>query len=234
MIDRWMMGLVLLVTSATVSLAQDLPFPKGETISYKITQFMVTMGRATIQFQGLVPKQGQDLYLIVFEGAGGTFYDKEMIYVRPSDWRPVIVERDLDILGKKEQITEYYQPEKNQVKIVKTAEDGTVTEKVISKEQDMDNLYGFIYRLRERGDLALGQTMDIYLPTKDVTMEALKRHNYRLSGERRDAIYMTSRPTEYQVWFGVEEPMIPYKIKGSFGIANTAMEFEDYTIEEIN
>ena len=79
----------------------------------------------------------------------------------------------------------------------------------------------------------MGQKIDIRLPTKDVTMEALKQHNYRLGGERREAVYMSSTPSEYQVWFGVEEPMIPYKIKGSFGIANTAMEFEDYTIEEI-
>lgn len=215
-----------------ISYSNELPFPKGETIEYKITQFMVTMGRATIQFQGLVEKKGQPLYLIVFEGKGSTFYDEELIYVDPNTWHPVIVERDLDIFNNKEKITEEYLPEQGKIKITKIA-DGETTVQWIEKEFPVDNLYGFIYRFREQKSLALGKTYDIRLPTKDVTMEALKQHNYRLSGERREAIYMNSDPSAYQVWFGVADPMIPYKIKGSFGIANTAMEFEEYSIEEI-
>ena len=205
-----------------------LPFRPGETIQYDIKKLKMRVGQASLTFQGLVSLEGQSVLLITFASQGLKFFDEERIYVDPQTFLPKRVERDLNIFGKKERIVEYYNAQEGSVRIVKTAK-GKTTEQVIKHFVPLDNIYCFIFRYRAAGKFTIGETLQIYLPTKDVQFQVQKPRKLRLEDKKVDAYYMQSDPAQYRVWFDTGAHKVPLRIDGAVGFGSTAMILRSYT-----
>ena len=89
-----------------------LPFRPGETIRYDIKKLKMRVGQASLTFHGLVSMEGQSALLITFTSKGLKFFDEEKIYVDPRTFLPRLVERNLNIFGKKRKSSNITMPEK--------------------------------------------------------------------------------------------------------------------------
>lgn len=204
-----------------------LPFLEGEKIVYAIKKLGIKAGEAVLNFNGIKKLDGRDVYVITFTSQGFNFFDEEKIYVDPKSFLPVRVERDLDIFGKKEKITEYYEPDNERVRIVKTAK-GKTTEQIIPKRGPIDNIYCFIYRYRRDGRFQIGDTLEVHLPTTDVTLSLVEEKKIKAGGRDFDAFFMQSTPKKYKIWFDSGAEKIPLRIDGAVGFGKTAMIMTEY------
>lgn len=203
------------------------PFSPGETIQYDIKKLALKVGEATLTFHGLVSLEGQGMFLITFNSKGLKFFDEEKIYLDPRTFLPRKVERDLNIFGKKEKISEYYNFPEGSVRIVKTAQ-GKTTEQAIKRSVPLDNIYCFIFRYRASGNFAAGETLQIHLPTKDVQFQTQKIRRLQINDKEVAAYYMQSDPAQYRVWFDTGTHKVPLRIDGAMGFGKTAMIIKQY------
>ncbi len=192
----------------------------GEQIHYNLTQMGIKAGEATLTFNGKVKIKDQETIYIDFVAQGMNFQDHEKIYLDPQRLKPLIVERDLNIFGKKEKIVEFYSQGK--LKIVKTVGNKT-TEQVIDKAGWMDNIYAFIYRYRQSGKFQINETLSINLPTKDIKIVLVKKDTLTIGDKTYDVLYMQSKPSKYKIWFETSSKKLPVRISGAVGFGNTAM-----------
>ena len=208
--------------------AQDNPFAAGETIRYTIRKMGLPAGQASLTFEGLSRlADGRETLLIVFAVQAVNVEDEERIFVDPQSFLPVQVERRLNIWGKREQIVEFYDHAAGQVRIVKNA-GGRETEEIIEKTGRLENIYGFIYRYRSRGGFTVGQTMEMSLPTKDLTFRLKEKASLKAAGQVFDAYMLQSEPRQYTVWFSESDSRIPLRIDGAIGFGNMSMVMRDY------
>ena len=82
------------------------PVKVGERICYKIVKLGLKAGEATLTFAGPRFYHRSQTELIIFEAKAFNFFDEERIYVDPKSFKPLYVERNLNIFGNKEKITE--------------------------------------------------------------------------------------------------------------------------------
>ncbi len=199
----------------------------GEKVTYSIKQLGITSGTATLVYQGQAPGEAADVHLIVFTADGMNFYDQEKIYFHHQSFLPMRVERDINIFGKKEKIIEYYEPDQERIRIVKTIGKAT-EEQIIKKAGPIDNIYCFIYRYRQNGQFALNEALNLRLPTQDVAMSIVDQPKLKVAGELYDAFYLQSHPEKYHIWFDGSEKKIPLRIDGAIGFGKTAMIMSKY------
>jgi hypothetical protein len=194
----------------------------AETIHYSIRQ-MGFDGEATMTMVGPKDYRDHKTLLIVFKAHGTNFSDEENIYVDPTTYKPLFVERDfsLGIFGHGK-ILEEYIPSKAQIIITKT--EGTrVTRQIINKAGNVDNIYGFIYRYRKEGSFKIGEVIDMIFPTKDVKIQLISRVVLKIGDKSYDSYYMQGQPGRYKIWFDTSEHKWPLRIMGSMGFINSVM-----------
>ncbi len=216
-----------MVVCSVAMAGNDLNDFIGEKITYSIKQMGIKAGEAILSLEGPAVKDDKDYTLIVFKADGLNFLDVEKIYADPETLLPRIVERDLNIFGNKEQITEYYEPQKGKVRVVKTV-DGKVTEQIIKKEGSLDNIYCFIYRYRRDGEFKKGDNLAVNLPTMDLQIELENTVKLNAAGKKYDAYFLRSNPSKYKLWFDVSRQKIPLRIDGAVGVGSTTMTMKSY------
>ncbi len=199
----------------------------GEMITYDIKSLGVRAGQATLSYQGPNNLDGKPVVLIVFTAQAANFYDEEKIYADQETLYPLRVERDLNIWGKKEKITEDYNQAKGTTTLTKTVNSKTTTQ-VIEKAGPIDNIYCFIYRYRKTGNFKIGDSFSIKLPTRDAVVKMIKSTTVKAGGEVYKAYYMQSDPAKYKMWFDESEGKIPLRINGAVGVNDTAMIMRSY------
>lgn len=207
--------------------SNPLPFSTGEKITYSIKKFGIKTGTATLEFNGLTQFKGHDVLLITFTARGLKFYDQEQIYMSPENWYPLFVKRDLNIWGKKEKIIEEYDPKNGEVKITILRGKKTI-ERIIEKKGVLDNIYCFIYRYRRDQNPQIGDSFSVDLPTKNLTINLVKKMRLKAARKVYEAFYMKSTPSKYEIWFDTSEKMIPLRINGAIGISHMGMVMVDY------
>jgi len=212
---------------ASAQAQNDLNDFIGEKITYSIKQMGVKAGEAILSYEGPASKDEKEYVLIVFKADGMNFLDFEKIYADPVTLMPKIVERDLNIFGKKEQITEYYESEAGKVRIVKTVK-GETTEQVIEKKGQIDNIYCFIYRYRRDADPKPGESLAINLPTLDLKLKLKQKTKLSVAGKKYDAVLVQSDPAKYKLWFDTGKQKIPLRIDGAVGVGSTTMTMKSY------
>ncbi|MBL8014265.1 MAG: DUF3108 domain-containing protein [Candidatus Omnitrophica bacterium] len=219
---------VFLVCVPAFAQEVKLPFTKGEVITYSIKKLAVKAGEATLTFEGETQVKDQKVYLIVFKADGFNFYDEEKIYVSIDTFAPVQVLRDLNIFGNKEKITEDYLSREGKIVITKTA-DGKTTQSTINKDGQIDNIYGVIYRYRASGKFQIGDEIQLRLPTKDISLKLQKSVSIKAAGQVYPSFFMSSVPSQYQIWFDAGDKKIPLRINGAVGMANTVMTMKSFS-----
>ena len=204
-----------------------IPFSKGETITYSIKKLKVKVGTATLAFNGMVDLYGHKALEIVLTSKGIRFFDEERIYLDPDTFYPLMIKRDLNIFGVKEEIIEYYHVKRGKVKIIKWAK-GEKIEQVIERGNRFDNIYGFIYRYRQHGQFKIGDEFHLHLPTRDVSFKLMERKKLKVAGRIFDAYYMAGLSENYEVWFDSSHKKIPLMIDGVWGFGHTSMIMKAY------
>jgi hypothetical protein len=208
-------------TVVTAKQTANIVFEK-ETIRFVIKKLGVRAGEASLSYEGLTRVDGIPLVLIVFRAQGVKFFDEERIYMDPQTLYPIRVERDVDVFGKKEKITELYDPLTGQVRIRKDVK-GSVTEQILSGTPPLDNIYCFIYRYRQKGNFEMGDSLTLNLPTRQIRIRLVDTVNLSVSGKKQEAFFMESEPRQYRVWFGNDPQKIPLRIDGAVGFGQTSM-----------
>jgi len=203
---------------------------KGETIGYDIKKFGLKVGEASIQCHGKIVKNKMETELVVFTANALNFFDEEKIYLDPQTALPTIIERDLNMWGKKEKITEIYDQKNFKVKIVKNV-GGKISEMTIEKSAPIENIYGFLYRYRSAGRFQEGETLYLNLPTKEVAMKLRERVHIEALGKDYNSFLLQSDSKKYQIWFEGGMNRIPLRIDGAIGIGKTAMIISSYNGE---
>lgn len=198
------------------------PFKAGETITYEIKKLGITVGEATLQFNGYVEVNNKKALSVTFTAKGFKFFDEEQIFLDAQTFYPLVIKRRLDIFGKQEKIIEFYDSKRGKVRIVKTA-GGKTTEQVIESGERFDNIYGFIYRHRQLGRFVLNEEVNLHLPTNDVKLKLHERQKIQAAGREFDAYFMSSTPKKYKVWFDSGQSKIPLRIDGALGFGSTSM-----------
>ena len=204
-----------------------LPFASGEEIQYDIQKFGLKAGKAILRFEGMTQLEGEDVYLIVFTAQGMNFYDEERIYVDPGSFLPRRVDRDINIFGKKERIEEVYDHQTGQIVLTSRA-GNKEKQQTLDKEGPIENIYGFIFRYRRDGAFNAGDTIDIALPTKDISFQLEGKQKISVGKKVYDAYLMESNPKRYRVWFDKSPQKIPLRIDGAAGFGNTSMVLAQY------
>lgn len=199
----------------------------GEKITFAIKQIGIKAGEAVLSYEGPVKKEGKDYLLIVFRADGMNFFDEEKMYADPRTLFPQMVERNLNIFGNKEKITEYYETDQGKVRIVKTV-DGKTTEQIIKKEGTLDNIYCFIYRYRRDGQFDKSKVFAANLPTMDLKIKLERETHLSAGGKKYKAYYLQSDPPKYKLWFAAEDGNIPLRIDGAVGVGSTSMIMRKY------
>lgn len=197
----------------------------AETIHYSISQMGIKAGEASLSLKGEVNYKNEQLVLIEFRADGFNFFDNEMIYVDPKEYRPRFVERDLNIFGKKEKIVEEYQHDK--IIVTKTV-GGVVSVQELKKQEKVDNIYGFIFRYRRDGAFKVGEELEMNLPTTNLKIKVLKQVPLKAAGKTFDSLYMQSDPAKYKLWFDASGERLPLRISGAAGVGNTVMLMTSY------
>lgn len=203
------------------------PLPVGESISYTIKKFGVKVGEATLAFGGLEKIEGREFYRITFVAKAPNFFDEEKIFIDPQTFYPRLVQRNLNIFGKKERITEHYDAASGDIKIVKEA-GGKISEQVIAGKKNADNIYCFLYRFRGQGKADKGLKFTMQLPTKNVQLEVKDKSKVKVAGRTYEAVYLESDPKEYKIWFEAGPRLVPLRIDGAMGIVNTSLVLSEY------
>ena len=200
---------------------------RAETIQYSIRQ-MGFDGEASLTLIGPRDYKNHKTVLITFKAHGVNFSDEEDIYVDPSTYRPMFVERDfsLSVFGQGK-TSEDYVTSKGEVLITKTEGD-RITHQVIDKVGPVDNIYGFIYRYRKEGSFKIGDVLSMILPTRDLKIQLVKRAKIRIGNKIYDSYYMQSQPVRYKIWFDASEHKWPLRITGSIGFLNSVMTMTGY------
>lgn len=197
----------------------------GEKIHYNVTQMGFKAGEATLSFIGKTQYQNQETIYIDFYSKGMNFEDQEKIYLDPQRLKPLFVERNLNIFGKKEKILEEYS--ENHLKITKTA-GGKTTELVIDKKGWVDNIYAFIYRYRQSEKDQSQKEFDIELPTKNLKIAIVRKDSMTIGNKKYEVLFMQSKPAKYKIWFDASQEKLPLRISGAVGLGNTVMVMTEY------
>jgi hypothetical protein len=194
----------------------------AETMHYRIMQMGIKIGEAYLIWVGPVVYRGKDALLVRFKADGFNFLDEEQIYLDPATLKPLFVERNLNIFGSREKILE-----EGEIRITK--QNGEASEvQVLKKVGSIDNIYGFIFRYRKSGSFAVGDVIDVNLPTKDLKIQLVKQVSIAAGGQTYNSFYMQSKPAKYKIWFSTDAKRLPLRISGAVGIANTMMVMADY------
>ena len=215
---------LLLVLFLSIAYSQQL---RAETIHYSIRQ-MGFDGEATLTMVGPKDYKDHKTLLVVFKANGINFSDEEDIYLDPTTYKPLFVERNfsLSYFGRGKSLEEYV-PSRGEIIITKT-DGGKVIKQVIKKEGDVDNIYGFIFRYRKEGSFKIGDVLKMTLPTKDLKLSLVSRVVLKLDGKSYDSYFMQSQPGRYKIWFDASDKKLPLRITGSVGFLNSVMTMTGY------
>jgi hypothetical protein len=216
---KFVLTLCLLVFCSSASLAA--PIKPGERITYKITKLGIKAGEATLIFSGPKIYRKKPAVLVIFVARAFNFFDEEHIYLDPKTYRPLFVERNLNIFGNKEKILEEYTPGKI---IVTKGKD----KQVIDKIGEIDNIYAFICRFRQEGNFKMDEAIELHLPTKDVTIKVVKKDTIAAAKKKYETYYLESDAKDYKIWFDTSEKKIPLRINGAVKMANADMIMTKY------
>ena len=214
--------LIMSISLALPRTAMGFELQKGETFHYDIKKLGVDLGNATLSFKGEVKRGGRRYLLAIFKAEALNFYDEERIYMDPSTMYPVLVERNLDIWGKKEKIREIYDQTGFKVKVLKEA-NGKTTEQTLKNDAMIDNIYCFLYRFRRSGTFNKEKELELNLPTKDVAILYDGPAEVEAADKKHQAVHYKSRPEQYRLWFGASEGLLPLRIDGTVGMGKTSL-----------
>lgn len=201
----------------------------GETVFYDVKSLATKQADASLEFKEKVMINGHEAYLILFKAKGPMITDEEKIFADTEDLYPLRIERVVHYLGSQERIIETYDQDKHTVAVRKTTKAKPAAETfVLKKISKIDNIYCFIYRYRLRGDFKIGSALQMYLPTKDVSIRIMRAEPLKAAGQTYNALFLQTLPRQYELWFDAGAEKIPLRIDKPAAIGGTSMIMREY------
>jgi len=226
----WVVSMLILAQPADVCATTDIENFANEYLTFTIKKLGLKAGVAQLDYHGVKNVDGHDVLHVKFKAGALNFLDEEDIYCSVDNYYPVRVERNINLWGKKEQITEVYDL-KGSVNITKYVKD-EVKEQTITKDKPLDNIYCFLLRYRLKKLHEQNRDFQLILPTKDLTLKHKKDTTIRAAGEKHEAYYLESTPKKYRLWFAKDkQDNLPLRIDGAVGFGKTSMILRHYAIE---
>lgn len=192
-------------------------FVRGERIELGIYSYGVKVGSGSLEYAGESIIDNQKFQRVIFNASSFSINDTEDILGTEDFAFPVEVKREVSRLGKKEIIREKYSADRKTVRIFKTIGKKTEQPKVISNEEGLNNILLFIYRLRNDGDLRIGKTYKVVLPTASLDLEVKKKAVIKVPLGKIEVYCVESNPSKYRIWLTCDEKRLPVKIQGVVG-----------------
>ena len=202
----------------------------GERIVYDVRLGMVSLGRAVFNHLPRVELNGKQVSLMNFQTKLARFNDLEKIYSDPDTYLPLKVERAISNWPFSEKISEYYDPKKFILTIIK---DGKNNQTVIKKDAPIHNAVMLPFYIRGIAHLDPGWTMPINLPNQKFQLKLAGRENINLNGQSFKAYRFESDPKRFEIWISADEQRIPLKIKGTGGLGYTLI-MKEYSLATSN
>ncbi|MCK4859158.1 MAG: DUF3108 domain-containing protein [Candidatus Omnitrophica bacterium] len=186
--------------SSSVS-AEEVPFNKGETISYRIYWKGIRIGSAKLVFGDEIILQTNTL----------NFKDVEKIK-GDEDYFPVEVKRDIRLFGKTIQILEKYDQKKKTIEIVRE-KSGKIEKQLIESDDKIHHPILLIYYCRKQ-ELVLGKSWLINLPLAGkYRMEVTKLEEIKTPAGKYQAYCVESFPAKIKFWISADKKHLPLKIE---------------------
>ena len=189
-----------------------MPFKKGEHLVYRLKSKGINVGTSDMVFMGEVEKEGQALYYIKFTTEMPGVIDTEHIYTRKKDFLPVLIERDIEKLGKKQPLIEKYDQQAGVLRVYRPGEDEPLQQYDIGA--NINNAIALTFYYRSTPDLLKENRKNrIVLPkfTFDLVFKGEKRVTTYLGTE--NAFYFSSEPSKFHFWLSKSKERLPLKIQ---------------------
>ncbi len=221
------LGILLFSKQSLSQGVSDFNFIPGEKITYSVKKLGLRIGTSELIYNGIQKFKDQRLLLITFRTKVVKFKGEERIYLNPGTLLPVYVERDIDLMIRKEFILEEYDQKEHKVTITKTV-GKKVTKKVIKKRKQIENIQGFIFKYRKQGSYKLEHTVEVSLPMSNVQLKMMRKEVLNIGDKGYESYYMEGRPRKLRVWFDRSKHHVPLRIDGKFGIGNVSLILDEY------
>lgn len=198
---------------ASSSFSQQEPL---ETIYYDIRP----VGESVYKDFGPIEYHGEKARLTIFETKVPGFRDKEVIFSEEATDLPILVQRDLTILLRNENITEEYSPKKHSFKLTKFVGGKKAEEYSIKGKGPIQNAILVPFSLRKKPDLKIGSTLDIILPG-EFKVKLVSIEDIAVPAGKFNTYHFTSQPPKFEIWISTDSSRVPVKIKGLSGFPYT-------------
>lgn len=216
------------VQAELVSKAAGLlqPFVEGEQLVYRIKSNGLNIGNSVLTFHGEREKENRTLFYITFKTSALGVVDTEHIYVEKDTFLPVIVNREIEKMGKTELLTEKYDQENGSLMVWPTGHESEEPHEEYKKDGPMYNAIALTYLYRSRLDLLEeNSSKKIELPKQsfELFFKGEKKVSTYLGKEK--AFYFASNPKKFLFWLSKGKMRYPLKIQMT-GLAGYSMILE--------
>jgi len=206
---------------APVPSGDNLPFPKGERISYCVKWGGLKIGTAISNFLGETNFRGKKAYLITFSTNTFGFKDIERIYADPESLYPLYIERTVSLGKLGEKIIEEYDQKSHTLKISKRS-GKEKEEKLIKAGSNIQNTVLLFYYCRNR-EFKVGDTFSAALPTSEYKLEVVRKEELETALGKRPALLFASRPEGIKFWVEANGERLLLKMKKSAKVGSWEM-----------
>jgi len=193
--------------------ADELPFYKGEKLSYDVKYKGLKIGKSILTFHGEEDLKGRGLYHITFYTAIPTLRDTEELYADKKTFLPIEVHRTIKKkIGFGDRIKEIYDQDDFVVRIHQKSKLRS-RDFSIEKDSPIHNaiLLSYYYRTHDR--FSKGDRFKVTLPTIDLDVIFNGIETLDTSIGTYQAYTFTSNPPKFKLWLSSDEKRIPLKIE---------------------
>jgi len=197
------------------SVKHQIPFVKGEQLTYLVKTKGLTVGRSTLTYQGEVELDGKSVHYVTFRTVAMGVDDTEHIYAQKGTFLPIKVRREIIKMGKRQELTERYDPAKGHVEIFDTASP-TKPVQVYDKAKPFSNpiLMTYFFRANEPV-FTQGKLYPVFLPKMQFDLTFIGEQDVSTPSGSFKSFYFSSKPDLFKFWLGQGADRVPLKIEQS-------------------
>ena len=193
--------------------ASDLPFKKGEKLTYDVYSAGIKTGKSVLIFNGEEEFDGQQVYHISFSTELPFFKDYEEIYAQKETFLPIKIKRHIKkLLGMSENIEEEYNQSDFTVDIIKK---GKLSSKktTIKKDSPIYNAILLTYYCRTNPDIVDKGKLKVVLPTLDFYITMTGEETIETPDGKYNVDVFSSDPSKFTFYLSKDKDRVPVKIR---------------------
>jgi hypothetical protein len=210
---------------AAGSVKHQIPFVKGEQLTYLVKTKGLTVGRSTLTYQGETDLDGVAVHYMTFRTVAMGVDDTEHIYAQKDSFLPLKVRREIVKMGKRLELIEKYDQVKGLVEVFDT-NDLTKPKEVYDRGKPVSNPILMTYYFRAKEPVfTQGKAYPVTLPKMQFDLMFVGEDEVATQGGEFKAFFFSSKPDLFKFWLGQGADRVPLKIEQS-GFMGYAMILE--------